>query len=167
MVDLARHVAVFNGLRERIATAYDLDREDEAVVTTAAGECNVEAAIVSALRDAREAGAHADGVGGIIDALRARQARLKQKADTLRKAAAWAMDEIGQPKIVAPDMTVSLGKSRAELILSDGMTMPERFLKEAKRVPDLVALRAALDAGEEVEGARLGNSAPTLTVRTR
>ena len=112
MLDVPRNVAIFNETRDRIALAFDLDKDDQAVIDTASGETNLEELLAAALREARMAGEMAEGAKRIIDATRARQERLKLKAESLRKAVSWALAEAGLQKITAPDLTASLGHGR-------------------------------------------------------
>ena len=112
MLDVPRNVAIFNETRDRIALAFDLDKDDQAVIDTASGETNLEELPAAALREARMAGEMAEGAKRIIDATRARQERLKLKAESLRKAVSWALAEAGLQKITAPDLTASLGHGR-------------------------------------------------------
>jgi hypothetical protein len=98
----------------------------------------------------------------------ARAARYGRRAEALRGAVLAAMDALALPKIELPDVTVSLAKGRATLIVTDETMMPEEFLAMTTTYkPDKDAIKKAIESGAHVPGATLGNSPPHLAIRTR
>jgi len=89
-------------------------------------------------------------------------------ATRLRLAVMNAMKETGQPKIQTARFSLSVVKNggAVPVIISDEAELPEEF-----RVPvvtitvDKVAIRAALEAGESVNGATLGERGTRLSLK--
>jgi len=168
-LQLDQSLRVYQDLKERLMIEYGLADEDPALLDTLEGATDLHERLVILARKAVEAESFAEAVGSIIADNRERKARFERSADKLRNLVAWGMQEAGIPKIAAPDMTLSqrIGpKSLATTI--DPESADDRFVitKTEKRF-DTKAIRAALEAGEELDWARLNNGAPSLTIRTK
>lgn len=167
MLDLNRSLSIYNETRERIAVAFELDKDDQAVIDTASGETNLEELLAAALREARMAGEMAEGAKRIIDATRARQERLKLKADGIRKAVAWAFAEAGLQRITAPDLTASMGHGRPKMTIDEDR-LPAAFKDQiVSYKPNRDRIQAAVDVGNVPDGVQISNSEPVLTVRVK
>jgi hypothetical protein len=70
-------------------------------------------------------------------------------------------------KITEADFTVSLRPKPPPLVLVDEKEIPEDFWKPQPAKLDRQGLIAALKTGRDVPGATLGNSALTISVRTK
>ena len=166
MTPLAQSARIAAELRARLAEAYGLDADDEVIDDTVAGECDLPEQIARLVRDVARAEAHAEGLAGLIKAEQARKARLEAKAEKLRSLIAWGLSEGGYRKMELPEATLTLSKGKPALIVDD---VPlSQVAPEFKRVTeslDKAAIRAALADGGQLEFARLGNAAPTLTIR--
>lgn len=89
-------------------------------------------------------------------------------ATRLRLAVMTAMRETGQPKIQTARFSLSVVKNggATPIIISDEAELPEQF-----RVPtvtitiDKAAIRSALEAGESVSGAALGERGTRLSLK--
>ena len=96
----------------------------------------------------------------------ARRDRYKARAETLRQAAFAAMDALGMTKRELPDMTVTIAAGKPTVLITDEAALPADFVRTTT-APDRIAIAAALKAGQDVPGAVLTNSLPTMTMRTR
>lgn len=113
--------------------------------------------------DARE---HAAGAKLRKQEVGERQSRFERQEagfDTLIKS---LMDFADMPKVILPEATVSITKPRVVVEITDLDAIPQGFTKIEKRA-DKTALKAALEAGEEIPGAALGLSGSGLAVRTK
>lgn len=102
----------------------------------------------------------------------ARMKKLAQDDDSLatrlRSAVMQAMKETGQPKVQTTRFSLSIVKNGGviPIIINNEAELPEQF-----RIPivtisiDKVSIRAALEAGEEVEGAILGERGTRLNLK--
>lgn len=101
-------------------------------------------------------------------AIMARSVRYEIRAQWMRGAVLAAMDALGLNKIELADCTSSLSKGRPTLVVMDQDLLPEQYLRRVETVtPNKVAIKAAIDAGEEIPGAILGNAMPFLRILTR
>lgn len=98
-----------------------------------------------------------------------RQKRFEEGIDTARAALATFMDTVGLTKIERPEATLSLrpaGPTVAYAADFDPELLPEE-LRRWKCEADKPAVKAALEAGETIEGATLNNGGTVLTVRVK
>ena len=102
-----------------------------------------------------------------IAALQARRSRLEASADTLRNIILMAMERAELDTIKGPLATLSRRQIKPALIIEQDEQIPASFWKTADPILDRKALKAALDAGEAVPGARLSNGGIGLTIRTK
>jgi hypothetical protein len=128
------------------------------------GESGLPDQLASLLRIALRDEAYADGIKAIIADNKERQARLEARAEKMRAIVKWAMGEASIPKLTAPDLTASVSAGRAPLeITNDVSVIPDAFCR-IKREPDKTAIRKALEDGEMLPWAVLGNPQPTLRI---
>ncbi len=170
-VNVSTHARIIAELRERLKAEYGLEDGDEALETTLEGASDLPEMLARMARDAFEAEAHAEAVGQIQKANAARAARLESRAQNLRVQIAWAMAESGMQRIPAdalPDMTVTMRAGKPPLIIDDEARVPFTYIR-VKTVEsiDRAGVRAALEAGERFDWAKLGNPAPVLIIRTK
>ena len=118
------------------------------------------------LRGAVHARDMAEAADTRAKAISARRDRYKARSEALRQAAFAAMDALGMRKRELPDMTVSIAAGKPALLITDQAQIPADFMRVTTE-PDRSAITKALQEGQDVPGAVLTNSLPTLTVRTR
>jgi hypothetical protein len=83
----------------------------------------------------------------LAEELKAREERHAHRADELRRAVAWAMGELGLPKITAPDFTASLSMpEHGSVEVPDIAAVPLEFCRVVK-TPDKLKIKALLDGG--------------------
>ena len=96
-----------------------------------------------------------------IAGMSARAKRLEDSAEWLSSYLLANMLAIGERKISSPYFVIAAKKNPPSVIVDDEASIPDRFLsyKPAPApVPNKVAIKAAIAAGEVVAGARLEQS---------
>jgi uncharacterized protein YhaN len=167
MTDTAALVQIWTSLRDRLAEESGLSDED--LQDTLDGELDLLDRLRSLMRKRRELLANADALKGMIKEMSERQARMEASAKSIGQAVTHAMQEAGLAKIVAPDFSASVSYSKPPLSGAENLdvnTLPSRFVRIRKEI-DRAAIRAALEAGEAVEGCYLGNPSPFITMRVK
>ncbi len=172
---LSHQSRVVSELVERLSNAVhgpDEDAEFLGLQLDSAAQ-GLEALCLAALREAREAEAHAEALKSIIADNKARKDRLETKAEKIRAAVAQAMAEAGLPKITAPDLTVSFRANKPSIAFAcePDLTIVDQYggfikMKEVYSW-DKEAVLEWLDAGNTLSFAKLTNAAPSLTLRSK
>ena len=93
-----------------------------------------------------------------------RARRFGNRAEMLRQTLLDAMTALTLPRIRAPDFSVSIGKGRAKVLITDERALPDQFCRIERR-PLLREIADALDGGADVPGATRSNVGPQLTIR--
>lgn len=164
--DLAPALRDHNTLRKQLLDAFpELTDDEQTLADTLEGESRLPEQILAVIRHALEREAHAEGIDLLIGKLTERKTRLKEGARRLRSMCLNVMLDANLTKIPAPDVTLSIGKGRAAVVITDEAAIPDIFCR-FKREPDKTAIGDVLKTGNPVEGASLSNSSPILTVRT-
>lgn len=171
---LSHQSRVVSELVERLSNAVhgpDEDAEFLGLQLDSAAQ-GLEALCLAALREAREAEAHAEALKSIIADNKARKDRLETKAEKIRAAVAQAMAEAGLPKITSDDLTVSFREGDAPLVIDRDPTEQDHYdgLATKKTVYswDKYTLRCAVqECGEDIKFARFGNPQPSIVVRAK
>lgn len=96
--------------------------------------------------------------------LKARRDALDNRAARLREYVTSCLDMAGRRKVTSSRFTASVRESRGAVSVTDIERLPAAFKFQRVDV-DKRALRAALDAGEEVPGAVVEPGRLTLTIR--
>lgn len=160
--DMARHIAPL------AATIRELCGDDDlAFADTLDGETDAIRAASQAVRMVAAMEAMDGAAKALADRYAARAADFRARGERARGALAHFMGEIGEKTLVLPEGTVSLAKGARSLkgdASADGL--PERFQTVTVSV-NRAAVKAAIEAGEEVEGFSLSNAEPSLRIRTR
>ncbi|WP_336488330.1 siphovirus Gp157 family protein [Methylobacterium nigriterrae] len=145
--------------------AAGIDAEDPDFATLLEAECDVVERVRRIVRAARFTEAQSKALGEMQADMRERRARLDSKAESLRRAALWALQEMGLPKLQAPDFTASIGHGRPKIVVTDEAALPDPYFR-TKREVDKAALLSALQGGP-VLGAELANPEPIMTIRSK
>ena len=112
----------------------------------------------------RDANAMVLAIGERAKDLAARKDRYARRKDAMRALLLRLLKAADLNKVSLPEATVSVGKGRAGVEIVDESLLPDNVVK-LKREPDKTAIKAALDAGEDVPGAVLREGQPSVTVR--
>lgn len=161
--ELPHHLALVEDLRRRFP-----DADDDTIADTVAGMSDLEDMLAEVARSIADDKAAAAACQLRLDDMATRKKRHEDRAATKRDCIASVMDRAGLRKVSAPDVTLSLGRGKPKVIITDeAQVIADGYGIQPDPVIDRVTLRAALEAGNEVKGATLGNAAPVLTVRTK
>jgi len=144
----------------------ELEDDPECLLDTLEGLTTINEQLAGVLRSALLDEANVEGITGYIQALCDRKASLGARARKKRAVALNFMADLGLKKISAPDLTATRKCTPAGVSLYDEKKLPDEFVR-VKREPDKKAIRAALKAGVDIPGARLGNAGETLQIRIR
>lgn len=160
--NLTRLVPEHRAIAEHIRALYP-DESETNLVDTIEGASDLPEAIVATLRIALEREAMAKGLGELVETMTARKRRLEDGAKMLRGSVLHAIQEAGVAMpLRAPDMTVSIGRGKPRVVITDADKLPDAFCKIV-REPDKKAIAEALKGGD-VDGAMLDNAVPFLVI---
>jgi hypothetical protein len=163
---LFMHVRECQSIREQLRAEFP-EIDDETLRDTVEGLTNLPRMLASIFRS------HLDDVA-LLAALRARIldmqvrfARIEIRADKKRALVAAVMERADIKKLTEADFTASLRQVPPGLVVLDERAIPEPFWKPQPPKLDRKGLLAALNGGQTVPGAALGNGGTTIAVRTR
>jgi hypothetical protein len=162
LMDLKQHEL----LRQQLTVEFP-EIDDETLRDTVEGLTNLPDLLARILRS------HLDDLA-LLSALRTRIldmqerfARLEARADKKRTLVASVMERADIKKLTEPDFTASLRQVAPGLVVVDETAIPEPFWRPLPPKLDRKGLLAALNTGQAVPGATLGNGSTTIAVRTR
>ena len=112
----------------------------------------------------KELVAEADAIKAAYASMQAREKALRNRADWLKCYTRQTMLRTGLQKAESPFCRVSIGKPLQKVEVYDINLLREAFLKPQAPKADLVKLKEALKAGEQVMGARLIDGEPVLRI---
>lgn len=167
--DLRAEARAFAELKARIAEAYKLDENDEAVLDTVEGQSVLSDLILIAIREVRRREAMADAMGQIIIDNKERCARHERAAAAIRAAVASAMQEAGLRKVEGADLTITTREIAPKPMIVDETQLPE-WAKEYKAVPNRAAIKAVFEQSSgrfECPGVAIANGGISITVRSK
>ena len=110
--------------------------------------------------------AYAEGLNGLIKDMTARRDRFARGADGLKALLLRIMATAKLPKLTLPEATISITPGRSTVSIEDVEQLPQGTFTLVRQ-PDKAAIKAMIEAGEDVPGAALVTSENTLTVRTK
>lgn len=112
----------------------------------------------------RDADSMAKAIANRISDLQARKARAEKRKEAMRVLMLRIMRGAGLSKASLVEATVSVGKGRDSVEITDEEALPNRYIK-VSYTPDKTAIKAALDAGRKVKGAAIKTGEDVVTVR--
>jgi hypothetical protein len=113
----------------------------------------------------RDAAALATAIKAQISDLTARKARMEARSRAAKAAMLTLLDAVGARKIERPAATVSRRSGSASVVITDETAVPSQ-LCQIRKVPDKKAIKAQIDAGEDVPGAEIKIGADGVTLRS-
>lgn len=153
--------------RERIQADPDLDGDEHALSSILGPEAgDVKDILSRVLSAAQHAARMAEGATEAMSCLSERRDRYKRRSEQFRATALQIMEVIGERKVEFPFVTATLRAGLPHVIITDPEVLEERFIR-TKREPDKAALLTALKDGEVIEGATIGNTQPTIQLRSK
>jgi hypothetical protein len=163
---LVHHLAEYEYLKEHLRAEY-LEADAETLRDTLAGLSSLPEALAQVIRSYLDDLALAAALGQRIGDMQERLKRIEGRAEKKRAMVGAVMERAEIKKLAESDFTASLRAVPPALVVSDEAQIPEPFWKPQPPKLDKRGLLAALNAGQSVPGASLGNSGTTLSVRTR
>lgn len=144
------------------------DLTDDDAELAVASETNLAEAIEAALLANAMDAEHVESIKALVATLEARAARKLARIERRKGAVMAAMEIAGLPKLELATATVSVGKGKRKVLITDQELIPGAFMRvKTAFEPDKTAILAALLDKQQVPGAELSNTMPTLTVRTK
>lgn len=163
-IDPEREITALTALKA--AYGHECAADPDFVVDLAEGE--------TSLLEAIDALAHADlldeGLIAGVDAAAADLALRKQRFAARRQSRRAIIEQalliLEVSKLERPVATLSIARRAPSVVVVDESVIPSRFFAAEPKL-DKRALKAALDAGEDIAGAHLSNGSMSLTIRRR
>jgi len=164
---IAVDVAYTSAAIERMLSDYPELAEDEALrLDTVDGATDLEPLMSRLVRMRQERLAMAEGINTYVADLTARRDRFARGADGLKGLMLQLMRSAQLPKLVLPEATVSVTKARETVSITDIDALPQGAFKIIRQ-PDKTAIKAMIDAGDDVPGAAIVIGETSLTVRVK
>lgn len=162
---LAYDVTILEREFADLVAAYpELAEDDELRADTIEGETDAYRVLGKIVAIERDANSMVLAIGERAKELVARKDRYTRRKDAMRALLLRLLKAADLNKVSLPEATVSVSKGRAGVEIVDETLLPDNVIK-LKREPDKTAIKAALDAGEDVPGAVLREGQPSVTVR--
>jgi hypothetical protein len=143
------------------------DADDETLRDTLEGLSSLPEILATTLRSHLDDLALATALRARISDMQERLGRIEARADKKRSLVASVMERADLRKIAESDFTASLRPTAPQLIITAEGEIPATFWRPQPAKLDRRGLLAALNGGQAVPGATLGNGATTIVVRTR
>ncbi len=153
-------------LRNKLESEFP-DADEETLRDTLEGMTNLTEMLGAVLRSQLDDLALAAALRARIADMHERLARIDARAAKKRELVTSTMERADIRKITEADFTVSLRPTSPPLVLVNEHDIPKDFWKLQPPKLDRQGLIAALKAGRDVPGATLGNTALTISVRTK
>lgn len=147
-----------------VAVYPELAEDEELRADTIEGETDAYRVLGKIVAIERDANSMVLAIGERAKELAARKDRYTRRKDAMRALLLRLLKAANLNKVSLPEATVSIGKGRAGVEIVDEALLPDNVVK-LKREPDKTAIKAALDAGEDVPSAVLREGQPSVTVR--
>ena len=164
---IARDIAIYMDLKQQLMAEFDLLGDDEALLTTLDGATNIKDRLIHLMRYAKEQEAFAGALKELIADMEVRKARFETRSQRLRAVVLWAMGEMGEKRLDAPDITATMSAGKRELIVTDEKSAIECYPRCRPPELDRRSLRELLETDEDRSYAHLGNARPSLRILTR
>lgn len=159
--------AEYRRLRDALLAEFpELTEDEQTLADTLEGESELPDIISLLIREARKDKAMADALATMIQESQERKQRFLYRAEKRRMTAMGLMNAVGLRKLEQPDFTASIRSVGSKIEITDDASIPDAFCRVVK-TPDKTAIKAALERGEKVSGAVLGNGGETLSVRVK
>lgn len=143
----------------------DLADDADLLADTIEGETDFDRVIDKLALAAVEARGLSSGLAGTIGKLKTRQQRFDKLEAAARDMALQLMLAAEQQKIVSATATLWTRDGGATVVVDNERELPQGFTKTVT-TPDKTAIKKSLEAGEDVPGAHLETSGPSLSIRT-
>lgn len=109
----------------------------------------------------KELEAQSNAISEAIKEMQARKDALDKKAEHLKEYLLNAMQQTGIKKISCPYFDVQIKNNPAKVEIFEQGLIPAEFMRQPEQpppAPDKKAIKAAIESGQEVQGARIVNT---------
>jgi hypothetical protein len=166
-IDVLRNEAAhYRALEDQLRQGF-AHIDDETLADTLEGLSDLPQMIEEIVRSSLDDEALIAGLKTRADAMAARLSRLKERHQKKRQLAAFALGAAGLGKLKACDFTVSLSEGALRMEIVDESFLPTQYLVPQPAKPDRAAITEALKIGRPIDGARLVQGQPYITVSAR
>jgi hypothetical protein len=144
------------------ALSVDDDIDEQALLDTlegVSGELQEKTANVVAY--AQSLDGFADLIEAKIEQMQARADRMHKRAGRVREYVKECLERAGVPKVVVPEFAIAIRKNPPRVMIDDAAVIPADLMvtpPTPSPYPDKAGIKAALQAGRVVPGARLEQS---------
>ncbi len=164
---LVRSLAEHAYLREHLLAEYREAIDEETLRDTLEGISSLPEALAAVVRSYLDDLTTAAALGMRIGDMQTRLSRIEARVEKKRATITAVMEKADIKKLEQPDFTAALRAVPPGLVVSDESQIPRDCWKPQPAKLDKRGLLAALNAGQSVPGAGLGNGGTTLSVRTK
>lgn len=138
--------------------------DDDFLADVVEGQTDANAIMERLVIERRDALAHAETMEKLAEDYANRAEVWVARADAKRKLMGLVLDAVGLRRMVTSAGTVSVSPGRVSVALDADFEPPQGYQK-VRVDPDKTAIKAALEAGETMPGARLVTGNPIVQVR--
>lgn len=163
---ILRHLAEHEHVRGQLRTQFP-DADDDMLRDTVEGLSSLPEILATLLRSHLDDMMLANALRSRLANMHERLSRIEGRAEKKRSLVAAVMERADLRKLSEPDFTVSLRPIQRPLVITADAEIPEAYWKPQPPKLDRKAILAALNGGDRVPGASLGNGGVTIAVRTR
>lgn len=139
--------------------------DDTLRLDTIEGETDLIELIDQAVQRISEIDGLCTGIKSQQDRLKRRRERLEKQASTLRISIEHAMLESNLQRLEFSASTVCMSANPPKVVITDPNQIPTLYMRHKEPEPDKIALKKALQAGDEITGATLSNGGQSLNIR--
>jgi hypothetical protein len=165
MTDLITTARAYQILRDQLLERMpELVDDPDCLLDTLEGMTTLHEQLAALGRSAAEDEALAEGLMDYRKKLADRYRRFELSALHKRTVILNCMADLDLKTVVAPDLRLTRKRLAPEVIITDEAALPENFVR-VKREPDKVAIKKALNEGQQVAGATLSNGSETLQLK--
>lgn len=144
----------------------DLDLDEQLKLSTLEGETELNELVSMLLAENEDDDGNIGQVKAQIEVRRERVARFERRIEARKNAIVSLMDTAQLTKLALPEATVSLRTLGPRPKVSIEEAVPDEFCKFVRK-PDMEAIKAAFDRGEQIPGVTITNGGASLSVRRK
>jgi hypothetical protein len=152
---------------ERLLLDYpELSDDVQLLADMIEGSTDLHSVLTDLVLSATGAGTYADAIKARERMLAERRGRFERREDMHRALILSLLQSAGLPKLVLPEATLSVTNLAPKPIVDDEAQVPDELCR-FKRSPNMAAIKAAVNAGENVPGVHMDNGGASLTIRVK
>jgi hypothetical protein len=164
---LVRSLADHAYLREHLLAEYREAIDEQTLRDTLEGISSLPEAVAAVVRSYLDDLTIAAALGMRIGDMQERLSRIEARVEKKRATITAVMEKGDLKKLEQPDFTAILRAVPPGLVVADEALIPSDYWRPQAPKLDKRVLLAALNAGQAIPGAGLGNGGTTLSVRTK